>query len=597
MDTFDETEGLSLPQQLDDDPTETIHLDSLFTQDVTSSGSFDIQGDIWKTTFGKLIQALPIPAMLISRSHEIIVANQGCGKMSPHYKEIQGGRFRTIFPDPSVGEKFESILDEVFSTRQPRTNEAILQIGKRRIWARMTFRSIRITTDRSALVLIEDLTYEKKLLQQSKKHRKELSKANEALQRAHDELEKRVIERTAELEKKTERFEQEITDRKRLEEQLRQTAKMEAIGTLASGIAHDFNNLLQVVLGRAEQLLQTRSADDSDYKSVEAILQAARNGRDLVNRILTFTRKVETDLRPSDLNDALRAVETMLYRTIPKMIEVQTHLAEDLSTVDADSSQIEQILLNLAINAKDAMPDGGKLVIETRNVFLDQRFCEAHAHLEPGKHVLLKVSDTGCGIPKDVLDQIFDPFFTTKSLGEGTGLGLAMVFGIVRAHRGHIICHSEPTKGTSFEIYFPSAADKKEELKAVTAETAAFGTETILFVDDDELVKDLVKEILDSAGYRTLTAGNGSEALEIYRKRGGEISLVILDLIMPEMGGHQCLDELLKIDPEAKVLIASGYSVDGSILGSIDAGAKGFIGKPYDAKRILQKVRKVLNQS
>jgi two-component system cell cycle sensor histidine kinase/response regulator CckA len=389
----------------------------------------------------------------------------------------------------------------------------------------------------------------------------------------------------------------DISERERLEEQLRQAAKMEAIGTLASGIAHDFNNLLQVVLGRADILLLGQLTPDQAQKSLESIRIAARHGRDLVNRILTFTRKVKTISQPLDLNKELSSVETMLRRTIPRSVQIETRLGRDINTISADSSQVEQILLNLAVNAKDAMPHGGKLVFETSNVILDDQFCKTHLHLEPGEHVLLKVSDTGCGMPSYVQEHIFDPFYTTKNPGEGTGLGLAMVFGIVHGHGGHISCQSEVGKGTTFRLYFPAIVGEVKAEMAATTEMPAFGTETILLVDDDDLVRDLGKEILDWAGYTALTASNGLEALEIYRKEGAEISMVILDLTMPEMGGGQCLKELLAIDPRVKVIVASGYSVDGLSRELVSAGAKGFIGKPYDARQILRMVRKVLDET
>jgi len=384
-------------------------------------------------------------------------------------------------------------------------------------------------------------------------------------------------------------------DRTALEEQLRQSQKMEAIGTLASGIAHDFNNLLQVILGRADMLLLNKSFGIPASRSLEAIRQAARSGGDLVNRILTFTRKVETAPRPLDLNQEVRHAKTILRRTIPKMVEIETRLTEGIRTINADPGQIEQILLNLAVNAKDAMPDGGKLVFVTRDVFLDGDYYKTHFDCEPGDYVMLMVSDSGGGMSQEVLERIFEPFYTTKDPGEGTGLGLAMVFGIVQAHHGHITCHSELGGGTVFRIYFPAVAEEASAATAATVKMPTFGTETILLVDDDNAVRDLAKEILEWAGYKVFTAGNGLEGLEVYRKRCPEISLVILDLIMPEMGGRRCLEEILKIDPEARILIASGFSADGATKDAVEAGAGGFIGKPYDAKEILRTIRRVLD--
>jgi CheY-like chemotaxis protein len=270
-------------------------------------------------------------------------------------------------------------------------------------------------------------------------------------------------------------------------------------------------------------------------------------------------------------------------------------LADDLKTVYVDPGQMEQVLLNLAVNARDAMPDGGRLTIETENTKLNDRKAGARLELDPGEYVLLKVSDTGHGMDKAIIEHIFEPFYTTKKTGEGTGLGLAMVFGIVKSHKGEIVCCSEPGNGTTFRVYLPAVDSEIEQEEATPAAVSYPGTETILLVDDEELVKDLAKEILESAGYRALVAGSGPEALDIYKKQGPDISLVILDMIMPEIGGQRCLDELLNINPEAKVLVASGYSVEELIQESIEAGAKGFLGKPYDSEQILQKVRKILD--
>jgi PAS domain S-box-containing protein len=387
----------------------------------------------------------------------------------------------------------------------------------------------------------------------------------------------------------------DASERKRLEEQLRQAQKMEAVGTLAGGIAHDFNNLLQVVVGFSDLLLENKEEDDPDRDRLLMIRKAAQDGGDLVKGLLTFSRMVKIDPRPIDLNQEVKRVRDLLYRTIPKMIDIELILADDLKTVNVDTNHIEQVLLNLAVNARDAMPEGGRLIIETENATLSEEYCKAHLEVEPGEYVLLAVSDTGHGMEEELLEHIFEPFYTTKETVEGTGLGLAMVFGIVKSHHGHITCYSEPGTGTSFKIYLPAVKAETESEKAITVEIPSSGTETILLVEDDERVQKVAKKILVSAGYKILVAANGSEALEIYRKRGNEISLVILDLIMPEMGGQQCFNELLKIDPEIKVLIASGYSANGTIRGTVDSGAKGFISKPYDSKQILRKIRDILD--
>ena len=358
----------------------------------------------------------------------------------------------------------------------------------------------------------------------------------------------------------------DITERKlahqegeSLRAQLLQAQKMEAIGTLAGGIAHDFNNLLQVTLGYSELLLGRRSRKTTPNMQISLkIFQAAKSGAELVQRLLTFSRKVEPKPIPLNLNRRILQVEKLLRRTIPKMIDIQMDLSDDLAEIHADPTQMEQVLMNLAVNARDAMPDGGKLTVGTKNVTLDEEYCRIHAEAKPGEYVLLTVSDTGHGMDKATIDHIFEPFYTTKELGRGTGLGLAMVYGIVKQHGGYITCYSEVGHGTTFNVYLPAIESQVEPDVDKTGVMPAFGTETILLVDDEEFVRDLGARILSKAGYNVLTATNGKEALDLFEKERTQISLVILDLIMPEMGGKECLKELRKIDPQLKVLIASG---------------------------------------
>jgi two-component system cell cycle sensor histidine kinase/response regulator CckA len=387
----------------------------------------------------------------------------------------------------------------------------------------------------------------------------------------------------------------DFTERKQLQKQLQHAQKMEAVGTLAGGIAHDFNNLLHVVLGYSELVIGDEALPGRLKGDLERVFLAARKGADLVQGLLTFSRKVEPKPLILDLNQRIRQTENFLERTIPKMIHIEMVLADDLDRIHADPTQIEQVLMNLAVNARDAMPDGGRLVIETANVFLDEESGKALLGVQPGEYVLLSVSDTGYGMDKETLDHIFEPFYTTKEVGKGTGLGLSMVYGIVHQHGGHITCYSEPGKGTTFKIYFPAVEMEMNSDVAATGIMPAFGTETILLVDDEDLVRDLGKRVLERSGYTVLTAANGKEALELYKKERDKISLVILDLIMPEMGGKQCLEELLKIDPKARVLIASGYSAEGEAKGALGKGARGFVGKPYNMKGMLRSVREVLD--
>jgi signal transduction histidine kinase len=384
-------------------------------------------------------------------------------------------------------------------------------------------------------------------------------------------------------------------EKEKLQAQLLQSQKMEAIGTLAGGIAHDFNNLLQVILGYSELMLQTRDPDNSDHGDLQKIYQSARSGAELVKRLMIFSRKIEPKFVNLDLNKHIIQTQKLLTRTIPKMIDIHLDLSDDIEQINADPTQVEQILMNLAVNARDAMPEGGRLNIATKTAILDEDYCKEHAETKPGKYVSLTVTDTGKGMDKETVKRIFEPFFTTKELGGGTGLGLAVVYGIVQQHGGHIWCYSEPSRGTVFKIYFPAfMSEEKTEEKSI--EPLSFGgTETILLVDDEESVRSLAQTTLTRTGYTVLTARNGEEALGVYNESGKGIALVILDLMMPKIGGTQCLKELLKMNPTVKVVIASGDSAGGGREKYVGLGAKGFIEKPYESRILLNIVRSVLD--
>ncbi len=398
-------------------------------------------------------------------------------------------------------------------------------------------------------------------------------------------------------EMKLEGFISDITEKRRLQDQLREAQKMEAVGTLAGGVAHDFNNLLQIIGGHAELLELELAQRGMRFSELDAIRHSTDRGADLVQQLLTFSRRMKPKVESINLNDDVMQAERLLYRTIPKMIEIEVKLEKELRPVQADCTQIEQMLINLAVNAKDAMPDGGRLTIETHNVTLDEQQCRTHTQLTPGEHVLLRVSDTGQGMNQDVLEHIFEPFFTTKARPEGTGLGLSTVFGIVRMHGGYITCESEVGKGTTFSIYFPVAgsADRAREGEHEVSGLVG-GAETILVVDDEPLIRDLARRILENAGYAVLTAGSGKEAIAVYSQKQSNIALVILDLIMPKMGGKQCLEELLRINPQVKALIASGFAVKGDAKTFLDSEAKGMVSKPFNMRELLRSVRRVIDR-
>ncbi|MBW2170103.1 MAG: response regulator, partial [Deltaproteobacteria bacterium] len=329
------------------------------------------------------------------------------------------------------------------------------------------------------------------------------------------------------------------------------------------------------------------------------IEKSVERGVDLIQGLLVFGRKVESNLRPVELNHEIEQISRLLERTIPKMINIELYLSEDLKTVNADPVQIEQIMMNLSVNARDAMPDGGKLIFETENVVLGEEYCKTHLETTPGEYVLLSILDTGYGMDEEMLEHIFEPFFTTKETGKGTGLGLAMVYGIVKGHGGNITCYSNPGEGTTFKIYFPvlEAEGKGKGVERKVEEEIPGGSEKILLVDDEETILDIVRNMLARSGYTVITAKSGEEAIEVYRAEKEDIDLVILDVNMPGMGGHKCLKELLEIDPEVKVVIATGYTATGKVKETLESGASGFIGKPYRLEEILKKIREVLDKS
>jgi two-component system, cell cycle sensor histidine kinase and response regulator CckA len=387
----------------------------------------------------------------------------------------------------------------------------------------------------------------------------------------------------------------DVTKEMVLQEQLFQAQKMESIGTLAGGVAHDFNNILQVALGYSEMMLGEEGLADRYRADVKKINQSAQRGADLVKRLLTFSRKTDITPQPLNLNQRVKDMRKMIERTIPKMIEIQLLLNENIARVNADSTQIDQILMNLSVNARDAMPEGGKLTFETEDAVLDEEFARINIGVTPGQYVLLTVTDSGTGMDKDTLQHVFEPFYTTKAVGEGTGLGLAMVHGIVKQHGGHIGCYSERGKGTTFKIYFPALVSEEEEAQTIERQMPRGGSETILLVDDEEFIRDLGSRILEKAGYTVITAANGKEALDVYEGRSSEIALILLDLMMPEMGGKQCLEGLLSLNPSVKVIIASGFTANGPTKDALEAGAKALVNKPYDMRQVREIVRQVLD--
>ena len=385
-------------------------------------------------------------------------------------------------------------------------------------------------------------------------------------------------------------------EREKLHSHLMQAQKMESVGILAGGVAHDFNNLLHAMRGNIEMLLQGKSADCSETRRLERVTRSMDRAAQLVKQLLLFSRKAEPKKDYVNLNHEMQEVARILERTIPKMIAVELHFDPSIWALFIDPVQIEQVLLNLASNAVDAMPDGGRLTIETANVEVDEGFVRAHPGSNSGRHVLMTVSDTGCGMDREIMDHVFDPFFTTKEVGKGTGLGLASVYGIVKAHGGYIQCYSEPGLGSTFRVYLPAVEQGDvKQIEQMPEPLLRDGSETILVVDDEGEIRELTHDALEMLGYSVKMAVNGEQALDIYREHGQSIDLVLLDLNMPGMGGYKCLKELLRLDPEVKVVIASGYAANNHGRGAVSSGARGFIGKPYQLQELDAKVREVLD--
>jgi PAS domain S-box-containing protein len=388
----------------------------------------------------------------------------------------------------------------------------------------------------------------------------------------------------------------DISGRKELEAQLSQAHKMEAIGTLAGGIAHDFNNILQAISGYTQLLMMNKDGGHPDHSKLAAIDRSARRASELTERLLIFGRKVESRLRPVDLNHEVRQVVMLLERTIPKMIRIQTDLTDEPGIINGDPVQLEQVAMNVAVNARDAMPDGGTLAFRTRNVILDRDDCRMLPGTDPGPYVLLEATDTGHGMETEILDHIYEPFFTTKPTGRGTGLGLAMVYGIVRSHGGTITCSSRPGEGTTFRIYFPVLSlDDLPGREKPQEEAVPGGKERILLVDDEESILEIARDVLERYGYRIVTAGSGEEALEIYGAEKDRIDLIVLDLNMPGMGGSKCLLALKNLDPDAKVVVATGHTSEDRAAEALSLGASRFIPKPYHLKEMLKTIREALD--
>lgn len=381
----------------------------------------------------------------------------------------------------------------------------------------------------------------------------------------------------------------------RLEQQIRQTQKMEAVGQLAGGLAHDFNNLLGVILGYCEILENQKELPEAAQKMIAEIHDASTSAKNLTQRLLAFSRRQVLQPTALDLNQTVNRVETMLSRLIGEDVELVCALSDDLGRISADRNQIEQVLINLVINARDAMPKGGNILIETANVEIDEAYAKQHSHAEPGSYVLLTVSDTGIGMDQELETHIFEPFFSTKPAGQGTGLGLSTVFGVVKQSGGWIEVNSELGHGASFKIYLPRIEKAPIVPQLIKEKPLLGGTETILLVDDAAPLRDLTRQILQDCGYNVLESGDPAEALHIALDHKGPIPLMITDVVMPGFGGSVLAEKLAAIRPETKVIYVSGYSNSSIDQLRFPGRDFAFLEKPFTREDLLRKVRDLLD--
>jgi signal transduction histidine kinase/CheY-like chemotaxis protein len=388
----------------------------------------------------------------------------------------------------------------------------------------------------------------------------------------------------------------DVTKQRVLEDQLRQAQKMETVGRLAGGVAHDFNNMLNVILGSAELVMTRDDLDDSILKNLQQIQKAAERSADITRQLLAFSRKQVIEPRVVKLNPLIKDIEKMLGRLLGEDIDILSVPEKEIWNIMADPGQIHQIVANLCINARDAMPQGGKLTIETANVTFDDNYCKGHAGFVPGRFVMLAISDNGIGMDKEILAHIFEPFFTTKEEGKGTGLGLASVYGAVKHNNGFINVYSEPGQGTTFKLYFPQCAGKAEKPKATVKAPKAFKTVAILLVEDDEMVRNLTMMMLEKIGHTVVVAETPEEALALFEKVGMDIDLLLSDVVMPQMNGKSLKKSIEALKPGIKTLLMSGYTANVIAHHGVLEKGMHFIQKPFSIEDLARKVREAIEQ-
>ncbi|MBI5570838.1 MAG: response regulator [Desulfomonile tiedjei] len=568
--------------QLRSEATQSLDLGGLFTKDVTASGSFDIRGGIWASTFGKLLQSLPIPAFLVDQNSTVMAANQACARMNPDYERLPDQAFANLFPNASEAGKAISLLEEVMQTRKPKTTESVLGFGKGKVWARLTFRSIRMMEARLVLVLVEDLTNEKKLLRLSQKYQ--------------EELEKRVERRTAELTEVNVRLRKEMKERKRAENMLIQSERLRAVGEMSAGVAHNMKNLIQMLFGLTHAAMN--HLDDDNVLAARAeldnIVQSLQLGTETVRRLQDFARMgTEQSSQHGTIVDLSRLTRQAIdfarpfWQTYPQSrgtrVNLNTALAEGC-LVKGNQGQLFEVLVNLIKNAAESLAEGGEIDLTTS--------------VENGE-VTLAVRDTGAGIPQEDMVRLFEPFFTTK--GEvGTGLGLATSRSIVGNHGGTISVQSTVGQGTTFTVKLPLTEQEPKRAEASAVQTIQRKL-NILAVDDMESTLAMLRLGLEAYQHTVLTAHSGEEALEIFRTHA--VDLVLCDFAMPGMNGCEvgrrigdlCKEKLAPCPPFILLTAWGRQSIDRTKL--TEAGVAEVLEKPVDIRQLMGTLEEILRQS
>jgi nitrogen-specific signal transduction histidine kinase len=387
----------------------------------------------------------------------------------------------------------------------------------------------------------------------------------------------------------------DLTRERILQKQLQTAQRMEAVGTLAGGVAHDFNNALTGIVGFGELLRMKMAGDEQALHDVDEILRCAERAATLTRQLLTFARRQVMEPVNLNLSALVADLMNLIGKVVGEQIEVNTSLEKNVPSIHADRGQIEQVVMNLCLNARDAMPEGGRLVVETGDVYLEEEYVRQNPYMRTGRYVLLTVSDTGIGMDEKTRERVFEPFFTTKGPDKGTGLGLAMVYGIVKQHGGFIHLYSEPGKGTAFKVYFPAIEAQPDAVpEKRREEIVRGGTETILLAEDEESIRALAERILTGLGYTVLVARNGEEAIEMFRQHK-EIVLAVLDVVMPRKGGKEAFEEMYKQNPRLKVIFMSGYSANAIHDSFVLIAGTPFLQKPFGPTILARKVREVLD--